>query len=270
MDREKIIQMVTNYSNHLRFACTLFRQDMGERFAGSVLGALWIFIWPLVQLFIYIVIFGKLMGGRFPGNAQVYSYGVYVASGLICWTCFANTLTRTSRMFIEKRHILGKVNVHFAVFPLAICLGELLPLAVSCGLLGLVDAATGWRPSVSLLGYALLALYCQQVLAMGVGLAFAACTVFVRDAVEALAVLVQVGFWFTPIVYLSAILPEAMRPVLALNPMTHAATAFQNLFVFGAPPSGWGLLYLAGLAHLALFGAIWLTRRLEKDIRDTL
>lgn len=264
------LQTARRYAHTFRFACTLFRQDMRERFAGSLLGRVWVFIWPLVQLFIYIVIFGKLMGGRFSGDAQVYSYGVYVAAGLICWTCFANTLTRTSRMFMEKRHIMGKVKVNFAVFPLAICLGELLPFAVSCCVLGLVNAFSGWQPSLLLLGYAVLTLYCQQVLAMGLGLVFAICAVFVRDAVEALAVLVQVGFWFTPIVYLPVILPEWIRPLLQLNPMGHAAMAFQNLFVFGATPSLWGLLYLAAAAHLALFGAAFLVRKLEKDIRDTL
>ena len=270
MNISKMTDRARYCAAQFRFAYDLFRQDMRERFAGSILGTLWIFIWPLVQLFIYIVIFGKMMGGRFPGNAQVYSYGVYVAAGLIAWTCFSGTLIRTSRMFMEKRHIIGKVKVDFAVFPLAICLGELLPFIVSCGLLGLVDVISGWRPDPRLLGYAFLTLYCQQVLAMGVGLAFAVCAVFVRDAVEALAVFVQVGFWFTPIVYLPAILPDAIRPVLMLNPMTHAAEAFQNLFVFGAAPSLGGLLYLALAAHLALFGAARFARRLEKDVRDTL
>lgn len=265
-----ILKKLRSYGPSLSFAYVLFKQEMRERFAGSLLGRLWIFIWPLVQLFIYIVIFGQMMGGRFPGNAQVYSYGVYVASGLICWICFANTLTRTSRMFMEKRNVLSKVNVDFAVFPLSICLGELLPFAVSCVVLSVVNVFFAWQPAPSLLAYALLALYCQQVLAMGLGLAFAACAVFVRDAVEALAVFVQVGFWFTPIVYLPAILPEWIRPVLNLNPMTHAAEAFQNFFVFGFAPSLWGMLYLVLASHLAMFGAAYLVRRLEKDIRDTL
>lgn len=60
----------------LKLALALCRQDIQERFAGSLLGALWVFIWPLVQLFIYIIIFGKMMGGRLGGESQMYSYGV--------------------------------------------------------------------------------------------------------------------------------------------------------------------------------------------------
>ena len=40
------------------------KRDFAERFAGSVLGSLWAIILPMVNLFIYIVIFGQLMGDR--------------------------------------------------------------------------------------------------------------------------------------------------------------------------------------------------------------
>ena len=46
----------------------LTKRDFSERFAGSVLGAIWALIWPLVNLTIYIVIFGRFMGARLPGT----------------------------------------------------------------------------------------------------------------------------------------------------------------------------------------------------------
>lgn len=224
----------------------------------------------MVQLFIYIVIFGEMMGGRFSGDAQVYSYGVYVASGLIVWTCFANTVQRTSRIFMEKRHIIAKVPVPLAVFPLFICFVELLPFALSFSLLTLVDIFSGWIPEPSLLLWAILALYCQQLLAAGVGLLCATCAAFVRDVAEMLSVVLQIGFWFTPIVYVPSILPHWVQSVLVLNPMMHVASAFQNLFVFEKMPSLYGILYVVVLAHAVFFASVWFLKKLEKDIRDVL
>lgn len=253
-----------------QFAFVLCCQDMRERFAGSLLGAAWVFIWPMVQLFIYIIIFGKMMGGRFSGEAQVYSYGVYVAAGLITWTCFANTLQRTSKIFMEKRQIIAKVNVPLTVFPLFICLAELIPFILSIVLLTVVDVFSGWRPETSLLFWALLAVYCQQLLAIGVGLFCAACTVFIHDVAEMLAILLQIGFWFTPVVYVVSILPEWVQSLLVVNPMYHVTSIVQNCFVFGRSPEWSGVIYIVILSHAACLFALWFIKLVEKGIRDVL
>ncbi|MFP4573187.1 MAG: hypothetical protein ACLFNW_09470, partial [Desulfobacterales bacterium] len=52
------------------FILELTRRDYIERYAGSMLGWAWALIWPLVPLFIYIVIFGKFMGGSLPGESS--------------------------------------------------------------------------------------------------------------------------------------------------------------------------------------------------------
>ena len=82
----------------------LTKRDFSERFAGSVLGSTWAMIWPLVSLFIYIVIFGRIMGGRLPGDSAIYAYGVYAASGLIPWVAFSTTVARSSSLFVDKRN----------------------------------------------------------------------------------------------------------------------------------------------------------------------
>lgn len=251
-----------------RLAAVLCTQDMQERFAGSLLGSLWVFIWPVVQLFIYIIIFGKMMGGRFAADAQIPSYGIYVAAGLLSWTCFANTLQRTSRVFVEKRHIIGKVTVDLRVFPLFICMAELIPFAAGALLLALTDYALGWRPVPSLLVWTLFALYCQQVLAVGLGLFFACCAVFVRDTVEAVNIALQIAFWFTPIVYLPDILPDWVRSVVLINPMLHLTGIFQQCFVFVDTVSWASLLYAALVSHAALMLGLRVFHRLEKDVRD--
>lgn len=252
-------------------AASLCKQDLQERFAGAMLGSLWVFIWPLVQLFIYLVIFGKLMGGRFGGgDGQIYSYGIYVASGLLSWSCFANTLQRAARAFVDKRQIINKVAVDLRVFPLAVCLAELLPFALGGVLLVLANLLSGWSPAPALLGWTLLALYCQQLLAVGFGLFLACCAVFVRDTTEAVAIALQMAFWFTPIVYLPSILPEWAGYALAVNPMTHVVGIFQQCFVFGQGVSWASVAYMLLTSHAAAALGLYTLHRLNKDIRDVL
>ena len=44
----------------------LARRDFSERYAGSVLGLLWALLLPLVMIFIYTVIFSRVMGAPPP------------------------------------------------------------------------------------------------------------------------------------------------------------------------------------------------------------
>ncbi|MCR4666813.1 MAG: ABC transporter permease [Desulfovibrio sp.] len=254
----------------LTLALTLCREDLEERFAGSVLGRIWCFIWPLVLLTVYLVVFGTLMGARLGGDAGMSSYGVYLASGLFPWTAFAATLQRTTRLFMDKRDILRKVYVDPRVFPLAFCLSELLPLAFGLILLFGVNLALGWRPDPDLLFWALFALFSQQAMAMGLGLFFACCTAFLRDTAEAVAMCLQIAFWFTPVVYLPDILPGWAANLLLINPMTHALFIYHKAFVFGGEIGITAPAVLLFFSLLFLFLGFSTFRSWQKDIRDVL
>lgn len=255
---------------YLKLVVSVCRQNLQERFAGSYMGTVWVIIWPLVQLFIYIVIFGKLMGARLGIGNHVYSYGLYVAAGLLCWTTFAATLQRVSRVLVDKKHIISKVAVDLRVFPLAICLEEMLPFAAGLVLLVLADLFSGWLPEVHWLALALLALYCQQLLACGLGLFFACCAVFLRDIMEFVPICLQLGFWFTPIVYLPSILPQWLQDILWINPLTDITHIYQQCFVLGGEVNWGHVLYFVVFAHLSLVLGLVTHARLQKDIRDVL
>lgn len=256
--------------NFFHLALSLCRQDLQERFAGSILGSLWVFLWPLVQLFIYIVIFGKLMGARLGMNMHAWSYGFYIAAGLLAWTLFANSLSRCSRCLIDRHNIIRKVKVDLAVFPAAVCLAELLPFAAGFLLLFAADLFTGWAPDPGLLALTFFALYCLLILAYGLGLFFACVAVFARDVAEVTNICLQMAFWFTPIVYLPSILPDWLSHLLWINPMTAITNVFQQCFILGGSPHWANLLYSFAIAHAFLCLGVWSLLAWRKDILDVI
>lgn len=256
--------------NFLRLLLSISRQDLQDRFAGSLLGALWLFIWPLIQLVIYIVIFGKLMGARLGVSGQIYSYGLYLASGLLAWTLFATALSRCIRALLDRSHIIRKVRVNLAIFPSAIWLTELFPFAAGMLMLAGFDLATGWLPELGLFAFFLLAFYTLLVFGFGLGLFFACAAVFVRDVVELVPVILQIAFWFTPIVYLPSILPQWVARWIWLNPMTGITRAFQQFFALGGQPDWFALGWAFFVAHFCLALGVWILVRWQKDIRDAI
>lgn len=256
--------------NYFNYLLELTRQDLKERFAGSVLGILWVFIWPLVQLFIYVIIFGKIMGGRLPGNSEVYAYGIYAACGLIPWTCFANTLLRISKVLIERKHIITKIPTKLFFFPLYIVISETIPFIFSIIVLIVVTYVTGVKVQYQYLPVILLVYYTQQVFAYGLGLFFATMSVFIRDVKELVDVIVQLWFWFTPIVYTTNILPAFAKDIVIINPMYAIVESMHNIFVFQTAPP-WHVLSIVFIgSHALLLFSFWLLRKLEADVRDFL
>ncbi|MCP4682538.1 MAG: ABC transporter permease [Desulfobacterales bacterium] len=247
----------------------LTKRDFTERFAGSALGAIWAFIWPLVNLFIYIIIFGKIMGGRLPGSSDIYSYSIYLSVGLIPWSAFAGAISRSTSAFIDKKHIISKISVSLPSFLIIINLSETITFVITSLFFFLFLIATDYEFHTHLLLFPFL-FYLQQILAFGLGLLSATLTVFIRDLREVVGIILQLWFWFTPIIYISSILPDILKKIVVYNPFFILAESYHRLFVYNDMPMMRSLIILCLIAHLFLAASYALFRALEKDVRDFL
>ncbi|SDT84665.1 ABC transporter permease [Desulfobacula phenolica] len=254
---------------NVSYIMEITRRDFAERFAGSVLGSLWAIIWPMVNLFIYIVIFGKVMGARLPGTSQMNAYGIYLAAGLIPWTAFAATINRSASVFLEKKHIITKVNTSFSSLLLHINLSETITYGISMLVFFIILVFQGYDFHGSFLLIPFL-YYLQQLLALGLGLFAAVLNVFIRDVREITGVILQLWFWFTPIVYIPDILPSVLQKFMIYNPAYILIQSYHRIFVFNDYPPFKALVLLTVMTHFVLFFSFLMLRYLEKDIRDFL
>jgi lipopolysaccharide transport system permease protein len=251
------------------FILELTKRDFKERFAGSVLGSLWTLIWPLVSLFIYLVIFGKIMSARLPGSSDINAYGIYLAVGLIPWTSFAGTINRSASAFLDKKHIITKVNTSLPSLIIQINLSESITYLLSMLFLFLflIFQDYSFHRALLLLPFIY---YLQQLLAFSIGFFVAVLTVFIRDVRETTGVILQLGFWFTPIVYVIDILPDFAKALVVYNPAYILINSYQKIFVFNEYPSFNSLIILTLITHCFLFLTYVMFRHLERDIRDFL
>jgi lipopolysaccharide transport system permease protein len=101
-------------------------------------------------------------------------------------------------------------------------------------------------------------------------LLFAIFNVFVRDVGQVVPVLLQLGFWFTPIVYLPSLLPERFVPLLRLNPMTPIVQSYQNVMVWHSAPAWPALAWVVALAVALLAMSLFVFRRASVELVDAL
>lgn len=252
---------------NVRLILELAKRDITEKYSGSTLGALWNFIYPLVDIFIFTVIFANLMGSRLPGSSSTYSYGFYLTAGVIPWNAFANTVSRTATVFLDKKHIISKVKVDLYSLPLYIAVSESITYVVTMGvfLFLLLISGYGVKPLILLVP---LIYFVQQIFAYSLGLFIGLFVVFIRDLKEIVRIVIQIWFWFTPIVYVYDVLPDFVKGLLVYNPAFLFINAYHNIFIYKQMPNLEYIFYLFILSLVILLFAGIVFKKLERDIRD--
>lgn len=245
----------------------LAKRDFTERYSGSALGFAWSFIYPLINILIYMIIFGSLMGARLPGTTSIWGYGIYLVAGLVPWTAFANTVTRSSTVFLDRKNIITKIHTDLPALPLYIIITESITFVVAMVIFSIILAITGFSFTVYLLLIPILYLI-QQVFAYALGFFLAMFVVFLRDLKEVVTIGFQIWFWFTPIVYVFEILPRFAQQILFFNPMLPVISAYHDLFVFQRMPSFFYLTIVMIVSIILIVVDYMIFKKLERDIRD--
>jgi lipopolysaccharide transport system permease protein len=245
----------------------LAKRDFTERYSGSLLGFMWSFIYPLINILIYMIIFGSLMGARLPGMSSIWGYGVYLIAGLVPWTAFTNTVTRASTVFLDKKNIIAKIHVDLPTLPIFIVISESVTFVVTLAIFLVILLVTGFTLSWYLVLIPILYLI-QQVFAYALGFFLAMFVVFLRDLKEVVAIGFQIWFWFTPIVYVFDILPGFAQKILILNPMLAVVSAYHDIFVYQRMPSFYYLTIVLIVSIMLIVLDYAIFKKLEKDIRD--
>lgn len=250
----------------------LTRQDLVERHTGSVLGATWTFVSPLINILVFVLVFSSIMGAKLEGfGAEIdkFAYSIYLICGMLAWIAFANSLGRITNLFKDQSHLVTKVNVSLLALPLSVLLTEtvvyIIGMTFFVGFLLLVDfpLSAYW-----LLVPVIYALQCLFVYALGLTLAVLA--VYLKDIKEVVAVVLQVWFWVTPIVYVMEILPGWVQWGMQFNPVYVLVDAYRSLIMRQQLPDivPISLFAIAAFGLLAL--GLWLLGRTERDLRDCL
>ena len=261
--------MFLNLWDYRYFIFSSIRNEIVSRFARSKLGGLWMIINPLSQVLIYALILSNVLAAKLPGIDNQYAYAIYLMGGLLAWNLFSDIIGRCLNLFIEQANLMKKINFPRITLPTIIagsCLLNNILLFVS---MLVIFALLGHQFNVVMLWLIPLT-FIVLVFAMSAGLIIGLMNVFLRDISQVIPIILQMLFWFTPIVYPVTIIPEAFRHWLNLNPIYPLTDAYQQIIVYGNSPQWENLTNLAVIT-LLLFGlSLFLFRRASVEIMDAL
>lgn len=202
-------------------------RDVKVRYKQSVVGVAWILIQPLAQMFIFAAIFGRIVGLPSEG----VPYPTFALAGLAVWTYFASTVTKMSTSLDGNTHLITKVYFPRIVLPVSVMLGTLVDFSI---VLPIVLILGAFAHGGLLITWFFLPLVLALLLAVtfGVGIWLSALNALYRDVILTLPIVLQIGFYLTPVVFSASIVvsvvTESWLPVLALlNPMLGVVELFR-------------------------------------------
>lgn len=252
------------------FIASSMRNEYRARFARSKLGVLWMVIHPVVNAAIFALVLAEVVGARFPGMADNrLAYALYVTSGMLAWSLFAEVVNRCLTIFIENGAVLQKLYFPRICLPLIVTGVALLNNVLMFLAILVIFTSLGQPPSASIVWFPVLVLI-PLALGLGFGLLLGVINVFVRDVGQVVPVVLQLLFWFTPIVYLPELVPEFLRPILGFNPMTPVVQSYQGVMLSGTSPHWELLAWPVGLAVALLALGMFVFRRASGELVDAL
>lgn len=263
------MQMLKAIYRYRAFILGSILREFQSKYRNSLLGALWTILNPLAMIIVYTVIFSQLMQARLPGVGSSFGYSIYLCAGILTWGLFSEITNRCLQIFIDNATLIKKLSFPRMCLPLIVIGSATLNFLIIFGLFTLFLLMTGNFPGWSYLGM-IPVLIVQILFAAGLGLSLGILNVFFRDVGQFFTVFIQFWFWLTPIIYPITILPENIRALIYLNPMTHLIGAYQNILVRHAWPDWLALWPLALISGLLCLWSLYLFRRRAGEIVDEL
>lgn len=251
------------------FILSSIRLEFYNRINRSRLGVFWLVVPPLAQVAIFSLILSAIMTERLPGIDSRFAYAIYLMSGIAAWSLFVETFNRALNVFLENANILKKITFPKLALPIIVYGISAINNGILLLFIILAYLMMGRVPTSSILWLPLLFVVCSM-LAMSLGLILGILNVFIRDVGQFAAIGLQVGFWFTPVVYLPTIVPEQVRWLLKLNPMYWVVSAYHDVMVFGRHPHLPSIAALIILVLALSAIALMLYRRASAEMVDVL
>lgn len=202
----------------------MVKKDFQNQYLGSFLGLFWAFFQPAIYIFVLWIVFA--VGFR-AGRAGEIPFFLYLMSGMILWSFFASGLNVGARSILENKFLVKKILFRLSILPVVKVLSTLIIHIIFIGLFFIVYFIHGFNPDIYLIQL-LYYLFATIVLLLGMAWISSALHVFIKDIGQLINVVMQLGFWFTPIFWEISIFPPKLQVILKLNPVFYLVNGYRD------------------------------------------
>lgn len=216
--------------------------DFKVRYQGSVLGYLWSLLKPLLLFAILYIVFTKFLRV----GSDIPHYPVYLLFGIVIWNFFAEASSAAMGSIVGRGDLIRKISIPRYLLVISSNFSALINFGLNLVIVMMFALFSGVEPQTSWLLIPLLFIE-LWVISLAIGFILAALFVRYRDVSYIWEVVLQAGFYATPILYPLTVLALKYQKLLMLNPMSQILQDSRWALVSHDAITGWSILPL-GLA----------------------
>jgi ABC-2 type transport system permease protein len=251
----------------------LVRTDFKLRYQGSFLGYAWSLLKPLllfVILYIVFVYFLKI-------GKDVPHFPVYLLLGIVLWNFFVEMTVQSLGSIVGRGDLIRKIRIPRWMIVFSSSISATINVLLSLVVVGIFLVVNQVPVTASIL---LLPMYLGMIyiLALGCSLFLAAAYVKFRDLSYIWEIVLQAGFYATPIIYpLQLIKNETIEKLLLLNPMAQAiqgarydVVTHDTLTTYDAWDGAWYALIPLIVTAIIFIGGLLYFKSQAKDFAENI
>ncbi len=224
------------FVKHWDLIKTLTINDLKIKYQHTYLGLVWSLLSPLLLLLVLYFIFYNI-------RHMEANFAQYLLIGILTWRFFTSATTSSLSVIRQNASLLSNIVLPSEIFVLTKNLSALISFTLEFVILiPLVALITGTISPYVILFPLIHILF--LLVTFGISLILASFYPYFRDLAEIWPVIIQLGFFLCPIIYPVTMIPETVRGIYLLNPITQVMLMYRDLVLNSVLPSSVSLCYV--------------------------
>lgn len=241
---------------------TLVVSDLKTKYSNSILGFTWSMLNPLLMMLVLYFVFSNMFTTQ-------ENFIVYLLTGILAWRFFSMGTMMAMGSIVGKSNLVTKVFIPREILTLSVTIScmisSILEFLVLIPLLIILKAEI----TSTILLFPLIHILSFLII-YGLGLILSSLFVYYRDLNQIWDVILQIGFFLSPIMYPVSLVPEKYLFYYMMNPVTRLIGMYRDIFINGSIPklSDFAIVLIFGISLLIIGSMLFkkLSRRFAEEI----
>ena len=223
----------------------LVASDLKVKYQSSVLGFAWSMLNPLLMMLVLYAVFNNIF--RF----EQEHFALYLLIGIIAWRFLANGTMTAMSSIIGNPSLVTKIFIPREILTFSVVMSAFISSILEFMVLIPLLVMFGASLSITMLLFPVIhILYFGLV--YGISLILASLYVYYRDLNQIWDIVLQIGFYASPIIYPLSLVPDEYIFYYTLNPITRLMVMYRDILLYNTVPVLPDILLVVGSGLILL------------------
>jgi lipopolysaccharide transport system permease protein/teichoic acid transport system permease protein len=207
---------------------SLTKNDLKQKYQGNFLGVAWALIQPTATIIIFWFVFQVGFKSK---PVDDFPFILWLVAGMFPWFYFAEGLSNGTNSIIANSFLVKKVVFRVSLLPIVSLLSALGIHIFFIFFMFAMFMYYGYMPEIYWLQL-IYYVFALSVFLLGLSWITSSVVVFFKDMGQLVAIIIQFGFWLTPIFWNIKIIPEKYHWLIELNPIVYIIEGYRNSMIY--------------------------------------